>query len=195
MKALSIRLILAFVPIVAGLGLIAGPQPTSAHVFSLTIDPEGTVSHPGGVRVGVSGTLRCTAGETAFLDVSATQLRHGQVVASAFGSAQFACSGVTQDWSLTLLSSVGLKQGRANVIARLFTFADGFDDSETGATVRLRHGEPPPESPPESPPSFGAVSSTAGAVGGATALAIVAAGMTFGFVRVVRRNERRDRDI
>jgi hypothetical protein len=197
MKALSIRFVLALVPILVGLAFMAGPRPASAHVFSLTIDPEGTASHPGGVQVGVSGTLRCEAGETGFLNVSATQLVRGQVVSSAFGSAgPFQCNGVTQNWSLTLFSGVGLKQGRANVIASLSTFGfDGFDSDQAGASVRLRRGDPPPESPPESPPIFGAITSTTGAVGGATVLALAATGMTLGFVRVVRRNERRDRDI
>jgi hypothetical protein len=197
MKALPMRFLLAFVPILICLALMAGPRPASAQTFpTVTVNPTGTVSSDG-FRVGLSGTLRCRAGSNAFLSVSAFQFVRGQVLLNASGSAQFVCNGIDQNWAITAESQAGFfKSGRANVRATLFTgFPGPFEQTEFATEVRLRKGEPPPESPPQSPPFLGAVNSTAGAVGGATALAIVAAGMTFGFVRVVRRSERRDRHI
>jgi Family of unknown function (DUF6299) len=187
---------------VLAIGAIAGflalrlrQDEASAHVSALTIDPAGTVSRDG-FRVGLTGTLNCTAGESASIDISVSQFARGQTLVSAQGFANFQCDGVEQNWAITAHSSTGfLKNGQANARARLTTFRDGFDFKIATANVKLRRGEPSSESPPQSPPFFGAVTSTAGAVGGATALALVAAGMTFGFIRVVRRNERRDRDI
>jgi Family of unknown function (DUF6299) len=187
--------LLAIVAIAGFLALRLRQDEASAHVSALTINSTGTVSHDG-FRVGLTGTLNCTAGEQGFIEVSAFQFVRGQTIVEAHGFASFSCDGVEQTWAVTAHASKGFfKQGQANARVRLTTFRDGFDFKIATANVRLRRGEPSSESPPQSPPFFGAVTSTAGAVGGATVLAIVAAGMTFGFVRVVRRNERRDRDI
>ena len=147
--------------------------------------------------MGLGGTLSCTAGNSASLQLTAFQFVRGQVLLSAFGSASFICNGIEQNWAITAESFAGFfKSGRANVRASLFAFFPGpFERTDVATEVKLRKGEPPPESPPESPPIFGPIGSTAGAVGGATVLALTAAGMTFGFVRVVRRKEGRDRDI
>jgi len=179
----------------------AKPTPTPIRIpLTLTLNRTGTVS-PDGFRVGLSGTLSCTAGHSGFLNVIAFQFARGQVLLSAFGSASFRCSGVVQNWAVTAESFTGFfKPGHANVRARLFTFGPaGFDEKEVAAQVRLRRSEPPPESPPESPPQsppiFGRISGTAGVVGGTAVISLLAVGMTLGFVRVVRRNERRDHDI
>jgi hypothetical protein len=175
------------------LAIVATPSPAAAHVLGLSINPTGTVTHPGGAQIGVRGTLRCTAGETGNLYANAAQLVRGQVVAFASGySPSFTCSGVTQEWSLTLLSLVGFKPGRANVIVNLNTFGfDGFDFEEVAGTVRLRRGEPPPESPPESPPQsppiLGKIGASSGVVGGAALTGLLASGLTLGFLRVMNR--------
>jgi hypothetical protein len=194
--ALLLSAALLVVGAIAGfLALRLRADEASAHVSSLTIDSTGTVSRDG-FRVGLSGTLNCTAGESAFIEISAFQFARGQTLVSARESRSFPCDGVVQNWAITAHSDTGFfKQGQANVTVRMFTFFDGFDEEVAHANVRLRRGEPAPESPPESPPFFGAVTSTAGAIGGATVLALATAGMTFGFVRVVRRKEHGDRDI
>jgi|GEM_PF-4361149 len=176
----------------------AAATPTPVRIpLTLTVNPTGTVSRDG-FHVGLGGTLRCTAGHSAFLNVNAFQFVRGQVLLSAFGSASFNCNGIMQNWAVTAESFAGFfKSGHANVRVSLSTFGPAgiFDRTEIATQVRLRKGEPPPESPPESPPIFGPIGGTAGAVGGASVLALAAAGMTLGFVRVVRRNDRRDRDI
>ena len=170
--------------------------PASAHVSALTVNPTGTVSSDG-FKVGLSGTLTCTAGERGFIDVIAFQFTRGQVLIGASGFASFNCSGVVQTWAVTAESFLGFfKPGHANVRVSLVTFADGFDADEVAAQVRLRRGLPPPESPPESPPQspsvLGKIGGTTGAVGGAVALGLLATGMTTGFVKVLGRKERRD---
>ena len=111
----------------------------------------------------------------------------------AFGFASFNCSGTVQNWAITAESFTGFfKAGPANVRVRLVTFADGFDEENVAARVRLRRGEPPPESPPQSPAVLGKIGGTTGAVGGTVVLGLLATGMTAGFVRVLGRKERRD---
>jgi len=120
------------------------------------------------------------------------------VLLGAFGFASFNCSGTVQNWAVTAESFVGFfKPGQANVRVRLVTFGvDGFDEESTAAKVRLRRGEPAPESPPESPPQspaiLGKIGGAAGVVGGTAVLGVLAVGMTLGFVKVLGRNGRRD---
>jgi len=183
----------------AFLALRMAAGPASAHVSALTVNSAGTVS-PDGFKVGLTGALTCRAGESGFIDVRAFQFTRGQVLIGAFGFASFKCSGTGQSWAVTAESFVGFfKPGPANVRVSLVTFADGFDEENVAARVRLRRGEPAPESPPESPPQspavLGKIGGTAGVVGGTVALGLLATGMTLGFVRVVRRQERRDHDI
>jgi len=188
---------LVFGALSAVLALHTVSGPASAHVSTLTVNSTGTVS-PDGFQVGLSGTLTCTAGESGFIDVQAFQFTRGQVLLGAFGFASFNCSGTVQNWAVTAESFTGFfKPGHANVRVRLATFGvDGFDDENTAARVRLRRGEPapesPPESPPQSPPIIGKIGGTAGVVGGTAVLGVLAAGMTFGFVKVLGRDGRRD---
>ena len=171
---------------------LATPAPPSIN--ALTLNPTGTVS-PDGFRVGLNGTLSCTAGNGAFISVEAFQFVRGQGIV---GGAPVPVLRLRRRRPELVGHGRMDSPASSNPVTsgvRLTTFGPGgFDNEEITDTVRLRRGEPPPESPPQSPP-FLQVASTAGAVGGATALAIVAAGMTFGFVRVVRRSERRDHDI
>lgn len=183
-------------------GTITGPA--SAHVEGLTVNPKGAVLH-GGSQVSISGTLRCTAGESGSLSVSVSQLVHGQVIASAFGfSPTFTCSGLVQTWTVTALTfGIGLKPGPANVHVVLFT-SDFFHGSfqETSATVKLQPArELPPVSPPVSPPASPPSSALAAALSGPAGVAtmgvftsILMVGAAAGFLRLLDTGGRRETD-
>lgn len=122
------------------LGVVASSA--SAHTTSLTIDPQATLE-PGGLGASVSGTVVCTAGHLANIQVQLTQFRHGQVTATGFGNTpQFLCSGITQQWQVTvttIFNSAPFKRGSASARADSFTDGvDGFDQKTEFADVRLR---------------------------------------------------------
>jgi len=132
------------------------------------------------------------------LSVQAFQFVRGQVLLNAFGFASFTCSGVVQNWAVTAESFAGFfKQGQANVRVRLSTFVPGgsVESKEVTGSVRLRRGEPPPESPPESPPqsppAFGAMTSKTGIAVGSAFGSMLALGLGVGFVRVLGPGHRR----
>jgi hypothetical protein len=164
---------------------------------SLTLNRTGTVSRDG-FEVGLSGTLTCApAGRSAFLNVNAFQFVRGQVLLGAFGFGSFTCSGVPQSWAVTAESFTGFfKPGQANVRVTLSTFGPGgFDEEMVTDKVRLRRGDPPPQSPPESAPFLGATRSEAGIVVGGVLGGVLAIGLGAGFLRVLSpARRRRDTD-
>lgn len=109
-----------------------------AYVADLTVDRKGTVAHPGGGEVRVSGTLTCTAGAEAQVNVEASQFVRGQVPVSAFGwSPPFFCSGAVQNWAVTAVSSFALRPGPATVRARAWMYVPPYGHYEEETTARV----------------------------------------------------------
>lgn len=167
-----------------------GPSPL---ITVLTLDSTGTVSRDG-FFIGVSGTVKCAAGAFASMSVSAFQLIRGQVLVNASGFASFRCSGVLQSWAITAESFAGFfKPGPANVRVNMFASSfGGFDGEEVTGSVRLRRGEPPPESPPESPAVLGIIAGETAVLAGGAAGSIAALGVAFGFMRILGAKNRRE---
>jgi hypothetical protein len=114
--------------------------PASAHTQSLTIDPQATLE-PGGLGANVSGTVVCSTGHLATINVQLSQFRHGQLIAQGSGSTpQFMCSGITQQWSVRVFSfGAPFKKGTASARADSFTQgADGFESRSEFGQVNLR---------------------------------------------------------
>ena len=119
-------------------------HPGFAHIQALAIDPRGTVS-ASGLEITVTGTIDCASlvgtPETAQVNVQVSQFAHGQLVAGASGSTgNFTCTGAVQQWSVTAVAFVPLKNGPASVRADGFTFGvDAFDSETATARVHLRN--------------------------------------------------------
>jgi hypothetical protein len=110
--------------------------PAFAHVIDFTVDPEGTVSEGGG-EVTLTGTIKCTPYEWAYLNANVIQIIKGKIVSSAYGYTSFVCDGSTQSWTITLLSYIGQKSGPANVVAYANTYDDGYHNESIATEVKL----------------------------------------------------------
>jgi len=129
---------LGLVALVALLALGAASAPALAQGSTLTIDPNGSVGS--GVAT-VSGTFTTPpAFAWTRVEVRVVQLRHGQVVVSAFADVgPIAATGSTQNWTATMFSPAGFKPGHVQVTARLIrdTFNGPLELAVAGATVKL----------------------------------------------------------
>jgi hypothetical protein len=110
-------------------------EPTEIDV---SLDPSGSFDSKSGSAT-LSGTVTCSDGAVAFIDVSLEQ-RVGRRVISGFGGAFVECDGTSQPWSAVVVGENGLFKG-GKAVAIVFgeacgLFDCGIDFEET--TVRLR---------------------------------------------------------
>lgn len=109
-------------------------------VLELTVASQASVNPRTGVAI-IRGTITCTGGEESgknFLEVQLTQIV-GRFRIDGSGSTTFACNGLTEAWSVEVVSYNGvLGGGKATVSA--FAFACSFDcgSAEAQRTVTLR---------------------------------------------------------
>jgi Family of unknown function (DUF6299) len=125
--------VLVLVVTIAIVGITAGAA--FAHISEFTIDEDATLA-PGGLQVVVTGTLQCTAGETANVSVTVSQDR-GQQTATGFGFANIACDGSVQSWGATVSTSSPFKNGPAGAVA--FASSSGADGMDSGSTSNRVH--------------------------------------------------------
>src|SRR5215813_12167267 len=93
------RIGLVLVGTIVVVGITAGAA--FANILEFTIDEDATLA-PGGLQVVVTGTLQCTSGNIARVQVVVSQDRWQQV-ATAFGFTPIiSCDGSIQTWGVTV---------------------------------------------------------------------------------------------
>lgn len=111
--------------------------PPSPEV-TVSVDPTGRFDSATGSAT-ISGTVTCTDGATAFVDVSLSQ-QVGRFVVRGFGFTEIICDGTAQAWSVEVMGETGLFKGGKAVAAvgaqACTEFDCGFASEE--ASVRLR---------------------------------------------------------
>jgi hypothetical protein len=105
--------------------------------IDITVDPVGTFDSRTG-SVTLTGTVTCTEGAFAFIDVSLTQ-RVGRFTIRGFGFVEVLCDGTSQPWTIEVFGETGLFKG-GQAVAVAFGQACDFDCgfTEETSTVRLR---------------------------------------------------------
>jgi hypothetical protein len=105
--------------------------------ISLTVDPVGKFNARTGSAT-ISGTVTCSEGAFAFIDISLRQ-QVGRFTVRGFGFIEMQCDGTAQPWTVEVFGDTGqFKGGRsvALVFGVACDFDCGFTDQE--ATVHLR---------------------------------------------------------
>lgn len=106
--------------------------------IDINVDPVGTFNAQTG-SVTLTGTVTCTDGAFAFIDIQLTQ-QVGRFTVRGFGFVQMECDGTAQPWTAEVFGDNGLfKGGRALAVTfgqACGAFDCGFTFEET--TVRLR---------------------------------------------------------
>jgi hypothetical protein len=105
--------------------------------IDISVDPVGTFDARSG-SVTLTGTVTCTEGAFAFIDVSLSQ-RVGRFTVRGFGFAEALCDGTAQPWTIEVLGDTGLFKGGQAVAVAFGQACDldcGFAEQTT--TVRLR---------------------------------------------------------
>lgn len=106
--------------------------------IDLNVNPVGTFNPQTG-SVTLTGTVTCTDGAFAFIDIQLTQ-QVGRFTVRGFGFVQMECDGTAQPWTAEVFGDNGLFKG-GHALAATFgqacnEFDCGFTFEET--TVRLR---------------------------------------------------------
>jgi hypothetical protein len=108
--------------------VISISEPPPPPDVTLTVDGTGTFDPITGAAT-ITGTITCTDGADAFIDVSASQ-RVGRFTIRGFGFTEVACDGSEQAWSVEVRGESGQFKG-GNVNVEAFAFAcNEFDCSE-----------------------------------------------------------------
>jgi hypothetical protein len=107
--------------------------------IDITVDPVGTFDPQTG-SVTLTGTVTCTEGAFAFIDIQLTQ-RVGRFTVRGFGFVETVCDGTAQPWTAEIFGDTGLFKGGQAVAVAFGQACDenfncGFTFEET--TVRLR---------------------------------------------------------
>jgi hypothetical protein len=105
--------------------------------IDITVDPVGTFNAQTG-SVTLTGTVTCSEGAFAFIDISLSQ-SVGRFTVRGFGFVEVACDGTAQPWTIEVVGDNGLfKGGQALAVTfgQACDFDCGFTQEET--TVRLR---------------------------------------------------------
>jgi hypothetical protein len=105
--------------------------------IDITVDAVGRFNSQTG-SVTLTGTVTCTDGAFAFIDVQLTQ-QVGRFTIRGFGFVEVLCDGTAQPWTIEVLGDTGLFKG-GQAVAVAFGQACEFDCgfAEETATVRLR---------------------------------------------------------
>ncbi len=106
------------------LGSIAGVSTVSADIGEAAIDSTATRAIGGSYAV-VTGNVTCTDGESFRISLT---LGQGVTGAQARGEAVASCTGGSDAWAVTALTSAGsplLQPGLARVCWNITTFRDG----------------------------------------------------------------------
>jgi hypothetical protein len=109
-------------------------------VLELTVAAQGSVNQRTGVAT-VKGTITCTGGDESgknFLEVQLTQIV-GRFRIDGSGSTTFACNGLTEAWSVDVVSYNGVLGGGKAAVT-VFAFSCSFDcgSAEVQRAVTLR---------------------------------------------------------
>ncbi|HEU5325012.1 MAG TPA: DUF6299 family protein [Candidatus Limnocylindria bacterium] len=105
--------------------------------IALTVNPVATFDAQTGSAT-VTGTVSCTDGASAFIDIALTQ-RVGRFTVRGFGFAEATCDGTAQPWTAEVFGDTGLFKGgqaTASVFGQACNFDCGFTAEEV--TIRLR---------------------------------------------------------
>ncbi len=105
--------------------------------IDITVDPVGRFNAQTG-SVTLTGTVTCTDGAFAFIDISLTQ-NVGRFIVRGFGFVEMACDGTAQPWTVEVQGETGRFKGGQAVAVAFGQACDldcGFTQEET--TVRLR---------------------------------------------------------
>jgi hypothetical protein len=105
--------------------------------IDIAIDPIGRFNAKTG-SVTLTGTVSCTEGAFAFVDIHLTQ-RVGRFTVRGFGFVEVLCDGTAQPWTAEIIGDTGLFKGGqavANAFGQACEFDCGFAEETT--TVRLR---------------------------------------------------------
>ena len=113
---------------------VAPPPPE----IDLNVDPLGTFNPQTG-SVTLTGTVTCTDGAFAFIDIQLSQ-RVGRFTVRGFGFVDVACDGTAQPWTAEVFGDTGLFKGGQAVAATFGQACNEFDCGFTfeETTVRLR---------------------------------------------------------
>jgi hypothetical protein len=131
----KIKLLLAAV--IGSVAFVAGGSGASAAITSVSVDRNAVIQSDGSVLV--TGTLTCTAGDTAFVEVQVVQSK-GQLLADALGETlAITCTGSPQDWSIdTSIFAFGtFKPGQATSQTTAFDTTDDTGFAPVNQTLHL----------------------------------------------------------
>ena len=105
--------------------------------IDINVDPVGTFNPQTG-SVTLTGTVTCTDGAFAFVEVQLTQ-QVGRFTVRGFSFFEIACDGTAQPWTVEVSGETGLFKG-GHAVAVTFGQACNFDCGSTfeETTVRLR---------------------------------------------------------
>jgi hypothetical protein len=117
------------------LSVTEAPPPPEIDV---NVDPLGTFNAQTG-SVTLTGTVTCTDGAFAFIEIQLTQ-SVGRFTVRGFGFIDIACDGTAQPWTAEIFGDTGLFKGGQAVAATFGQACNEFDCGFTfeETTVRLR---------------------------------------------------------
>lgn len=132
----KVKLLLAAV--IGSVAFVAGGSGASAAVTSFSVDGNATLQSDGSVLV--TGTLTCTAGDTAFVFSEVLQSK-GQLIADGSGdSALITCTGSPQAWSVDVTAFIGTyKPGKASSASEGIDETDGTFSPVVNQTLHLKN--------------------------------------------------------
>src|SRR5262245_22850904 len=81
-----------------------------AHITQFTINEDADLA-PGGLQMAVTGTIVCTADETAGVSITISQDRGQQVAVATGGTGNLNCNGTVQEWGVTAITNSPFKKG------------------------------------------------------------------------------------
>ncbi len=136
MKHLTTRFALLRISLTVLIVLVSGAV-ALAFIDAITVDRNVQLSLNRTVAQ-VSGLIQCTAGDTAFVDVTIFQSK-GKGLQAGSGNTTVTCDGTVQAWSVLapILFGTSYSPGPATLVVSAFDATDG--DSQTVSTTGHLH--------------------------------------------------------